>query len=152
MQAFFTKHIPEEGQVFLAVHMWPQLGWQSRQQLIQTYKTEIKHRASPHSVASLISLEVCETDSRSVSLLPGLYSGPSSKTLLQRRGAFGFLNSKDGCINRPVFTLCGGHFTVLQVYITRDRKCVQAFKEKKKKMHTFLSLIVITFPSMLAKK
>ena len=49
MQAFFTKHIPEEGQVFLAVHMWLQPGWQSRQQLIQTYKMERKHNASPQS-------------------------------------------------------------------------------------------------------
>ena len=57
----------------------------------------------------------------------------------------------------PLFTSCGGqHFTVLQVYITRNKKkYVQAFKKKKiekKKTHTFLPLIVITFPSMLAKE
>lgn len=46
MQALFTKHGPEEGQVFLAVHVWLQLRWQSSQQLIQTYKMKTKHRAS----------------------------------------------------------------------------------------------------------
>lgn len=44
MQALFTKHVPEEGQVLLAIHMWLQLGGQSSQQLIQTYKVKIKHK------------------------------------------------------------------------------------------------------------
>lgn len=58
--------------------------------------------------------------------------------------------------SRPVFTSCGGqHFTALQVYITRNKKNMYKLSKKKiekKKTHTFLPLIVITFPSTLAKE
>lgn len=68
----------------------------------------------------------------------------------EAKEAFRFLNSKEVRINRLVITVhCCQHSTVIQGYITREKMCTSF--QKKKKTHTFLSLIVITFPSKLAR-